>query len=385
MQTQKHLFQLPDDVHYINCAYMSPMLKASEKSGIKGIQRKRNPALLHPNHFFDEVEEVKQKFGQIINADSSRVAIIPSASYGLMNAVQNVPYTPGKHALTIADEFPSGQFALSRWCDDHQAELKIVTPGDSKNIYAEWNRRILESITENTALVLMSSVHWMDGTLFKLTDIGQRCHEVGATFIVDGSQSVGALPINVNHCSIDVLVCAGYKWLLGPYSIGLAYYGQKFDEGIPIEESWMNRTNAQQFSQLTNYDYTYKSGAQRYSVGEASNFIHMPMLKTGLQQLLDWGIPNIQSYCKILTDPLIKTLRDLNFELEEDHNRAYHLFGLRMPDHIDSSQLMQVIKSKNISLSVRGNSIRVSPHLYNTGTDMHVLIDTLTDFIKNNK
>ena len=382
MECQRHLFQLPEDVHYINCAYMSPLLRNAEERGIEGIRRKRDPSQIQAHDFFDNVEIVKQHFADLIHSDVESIAIIPSASYGLMSAVQNVPFKNGQHALTISDEFPSGQFALHRWCTQHGAELKIISPTTKNNIYVNWNRNILEAINEQTALVLMSSVHWMDGTLFQLEQIGQRCEEVGATFIVDGSQSVGALPIDVRLSHIDALICATYKWLLGPYSIGIGYYGNKFHSGVPIEESWMNRTNAQQFSNLTDYDFEYKKGAQRYSVGEASHFIHMPMLEAGLQQLLTWGPSHIQSYCKSLTHELVGSLREMEIEIEDDHHRAFHLFGIKLPDNINSEKLVQKFRNENLFLSVRGNSIRISPHVYNTEKDIEVLSEILLSSIK---
>jgi selenocysteine lyase/cysteine desulfurase len=382
MQSQRHLFQLPDDVHYINCAYMSPLLKSAEKAAIKGVSLKRDPSVIKPHHFFDGVEIVKEKFAQIIHAEASQIAIIPSASYGLMNAVQNVNCQSGQHAITVVDEFPSGQFALDRWCQENDAELIKIQTDDTQNKCHAWNSKILESINEKTAMVLMSSVHWMDGTLFYLDEIGRRCRAVGATFIVDGSQSVGALPIHVDDCHIDALICAGYKWLLGPYSLGIAYYGEHFNDGRPIEESWMNRNNARNFSNLTDYDPTYRPGAQRYSVGEATNWIHLPMLDAGLQQLLDWGVPSVQSYCKHLTDPLINTLKEMDFQIEDDEHRAFHLFGLRLPLGFNIETFMDKLQKRNIFLSVRGRSIRISPHLYNTSEEIDLLTEAITETIR---
>ena len=74
----------------------------------------------------------------------------------------------------------------------------------------------------------MSSIHWMNGTKFKLKEIGERCKKFGAMFIVDGTQSVGALKMDINEYNIDALVCASYKWLFGPYSMGLAYFSDQF-------------------------------------------------------------------------------------------------------------------------------------------------------------
>jgi len=124
---------------------------------------------------------------------------------------------------------------VAQWCKAHDKRLNTVAAPNSTIQRGEtWNRLILESITENVAAVVMSSIHWTDGTIFDLKAIGQRCHEVNARFVVDGTQSVGAMPIDVDAFRIDALICAGYKWLLGPYAIGLAYYGEVFEHGDQI-------------------------------------------------------------------------------------------------------------------------------------------------------
>ena len=128
----------------------------------------------------------------------------------------------------------------------------------------------------------------MTGLKFDLKSIGQRCRQFGAKFLVDGTQSVGALPLNLQETQIDVLVCASYKWMLGPYGLGLAYYGDDFDQGIPLEESWANRTNAKNFGGLTKYDSNYSGQAGRYNVGESANFISAPVLLAALEQLNVW-------------------------------------------------------------------------------------------------
>jgi hypothetical protein len=106
--------------------------------------------------------------------------------------------------------------------------------------------------------------------------------------VVDGTQSVGALPIDVQKYRIDALVCGGYKWLMGPYSLGVAYLSEYFDDGIPLEESWMNRRGSDDFQRLVAYEPQYRPGAARYDVGEHSNFILLPMLTAALRQILAW-------------------------------------------------------------------------------------------------
>lgn len=380
MSPQKHLFQLPEDGHYLNCAYMSPLLKSVEEAGIAGMQRKRNPAVIRPEDFFEEAETVRAKFGQLVNGDPGQVAIIPSASYGLQSAISNIPPSSGTHAITVSEEFPSDFYALQNWCTKHNKDLVVIPPPESSPEKGKiWNEQLLEAINPDTAAVVISSIHWTNGTLFGLQKIGARCKAVGALFIVDGTQSVGAMPLDVTAFQIDALVCAAYKWLLGPYSIGLAWYSPFFSDGVPIEESWLNRTNAENFSGLTNYVDDYKPGAARYQVGEYSNFILLPMLHAALDQIATWGVDNIQQYCRQLTAPLLDFLIKNGFGVEAERYRADHLFGFSLPDGLDRSNLLVALQQNNIFVSLRGSSIRVSPHVYNTDADIRALIGVLED------
>ena len=378
MKDQKHLFQLPPDIHYLNGAYMSPLLKSVEEVGILALIQKRNPTTISPNDFFIKSEEIKGNFGKLIHCHPQQVAIIPSASYGLTTAVNNLPKNNGNTALVVSDEFPSGYYAIEKWCDEnHKNLVTLKAPESFKARGEQWNQIILDSINEDTAAVLISTIHWTDGTLFDLQAIGAKCKKHQAVFIVDGTQSVGALPIDVVECQIDALVCAGYKWLMGPYSIGLAYYSEIFNHGTPLEETWMNRSNAQNFSGLTSYVNDYSPGAGRYNVGEFSNFTLLPMLNAAIEQILEWDPAYIQSYCEQLSKPLIAFLREYGYWVEEDAYRAKHLFGILLPEHVDKEVLLKKLQENNIFVSVRGKAIRLSLHLYNTQDDIKALMEVL--------
>lgn len=381
MQAKTNHFQLPADIHYLNCAYMSPMPLRVEEAGIRGIMRKRNPVagLGTLDDFFAEIPKAKQLFGGLINAPASHIAIIPSASYGLQTVMSNIAPTQGNEVLVVSEEFGSDYYTAERWCKQFGKRLRIIeAPEKMGNRAAQWNERLLQAISPNTAAVVISSVHWADGTLFDLMAIGAQCEANDAIFIVDGTQSVGALPIDVQACRIDALVCAAYKWLLGPYTIGLAYYSERFHKGIPLEETWMNRTNASIVTNKIFYTDEYKADAGRFDMGETSNFALMPMLVEGLQLLHEWQPASIQQYCDGLTQPLIAFLRENGYWVESDAHRAKHLFGFTPPSHIDIFKLMDVLKQRRIYTSLRGTAVRVSPHVYNTKEN----IDALTDALK---
>jgi selenocysteine lyase/cysteine desulfurase len=231
LSLQRTKFTLPSDSAYLNCAYMSPLLKSVEKAGLEGMKKKRNPLTITGGHFFNETNELRAEFSKLINAkDPNRIAVIPSVSYGMANVVNNLKVVRGENIIVASEQFPSNYYPWQKLCAEKGLELKSISPppGFEKR-GKNWNERILNAIDSKTKLVTLGHVHWADGTLFQLAAIRKRTSEVGALLVIDGTQSVGALPFDVQTIKPDALICAGYKWLMGPYSIGLAYYGEYFD------------------------------------------------------------------------------------------------------------------------------------------------------------
>jgi len=378
LQSQKPLFHLDPDVHYLNNAYRGPQLRSSEEAGIAAIIQQRNPFQLKPTDFFEGVDSVRKLFGQLVNCESSDVAIIPSTSYGFSSILTNLKPKVGGKAVVVQDEFPSGYFSIARWAKENQATIETISPDSTTASKGEsWNSALLEAIDSKTSVVLISSIHWMSGLKFDLEAIGAKCQQMGAVFIVDGTQSVGAMPIDVKVCQIDVLICATYKWLLGPYSLSIAYIGEKFHQGIPLEESWMNRVNARDFGRLSEYATEYNPGASRYTVGEAANFVLMPMLKASLIQLLDWTPAAIQEYASSLNRPLIDFIEHIGGSTESEPYLAQHLFAPLLPKRINTGVLKQELEANQIYVSTRGEYLRVSINVFNEKEDLSKLMHVI--------
>jgi selenocysteine lyase/cysteine desulfurase len=379
LQHQRSQFNLPRDTTFLNCAYLGPLAKKVEATGIEAMKRKRNPANISAADFFDETEILRKEYAKLLNTkDTQRIVVIPSVSYGVANAVNNIPLSKGDEVIVASEEFPSDYYPWVSRCNETGATIKTILPPDTlQRRGAQWNTRILEAINSKTKAVSIGNVHWADGTLFNLIEIRKRTREVGAALIIDGTQSVGALPFDVEQIQPDALICAGYKWLLGPYSIGLAYYGAMFDNGKPIEESWLNRVNAEDFRSLVNYEDRYRPGSLRYEVGEHSNFIYVPMLIESLKMINKWKPSNIQKYAKSISAKSIKQLREAGFWIEDDDSRGQHLFGIRFPQNLDFDKVAAKLKKNKVIVSLRGNSLRVAVNVYNTSADLEKLADIL--------
>ena len=379
--SQKHLFSLPEDSTYLNCAYMSPILKSVEQVGQEAMIKKRTPHQITVEDFFTDGEKLRVAFAKLINAeDPERIVTIASVSYGIATVVNNISLEKGDEIIVADEQFPSNYYAWEKAANQSGAILKTVTPpAELENRSKQWNENILNTITPKTKVVALAHVHWADGTLFNLIAIRKATKDVGALLIIDGTQSVGALPFDVQEIQPDALICAGYKWLMGPYAIGVAYYGEYFDGGNPIEENWINRKESQNFANLVNYASEYQPGALRYGVGEQSNFILVPMMIEAISQLNEWQPQNIQDYCKSISDEAVSSLRTAGFHIEDDAYRGKHLFGIRTPKHLDIESINQKLKTAEIYVSIRGSAIRVAPHLYNSKEDFDGLLDCLID------
>ncbi|MEL7219918.1 MAG: aminotransferase class V-fold PLP-dependent enzyme [Bacteroidota bacterium] len=356
---------------------MSPLLRKVEKAGIAGIKQKRKPFHVTPSDFFKDTDTLRHLFAQLIKAeDARRCVIIPSVSYGMANVANNLQAERGKNIVLAGEQFPSNVYPWKRLEKDGM-ELKFVAAPDTFDQRgSKWNEAILEAITSETKLVAIAHVHWADGTLFDLKAIRKKTREVGALLVIDGTQSVGALPIDVSALQPDALIVAGYKWLMGPYSIGMAYYGEAFDGGRPVEENWINRKESSNFNNLINYQDQYEANALRYEVGEHSNFILVPMLIAALKQILRWEPANIQQYCSDLVSPFLTEIDQMGGIVEVPEWRGSHLIGLRFRE-LDVEKAQKIFKQNKVSVSTRGTAIRVSPHVYNDERDMKKLMRSL--------
>ncbi len=375
--SQKSLFSLPDGLHYLNCASRAPLLNRAQALGVAGLRWQIAPQIVAPDDYARESEELRRAVAGLINASPERIAITPSVSYGIAIAAHNLALRSEQNVVTMEEEFPSDVYAWMESCRRHGAELRSVArPGETARVSSLWNERLLDAIDAQTAVVNVSSVHWTDGVRFDLEAIGQRAREVGALFVVDGTQSIGAADFDFAQVQPDLLVCAGYKWLLGPYQIGFAALGERLMDAEPFEHHWSNRAGSHDTTAIA-YRHEYEKGARRFDVGEHANAITVPMLTEGVRQAKIWGGEAIQDYCANLCRPLVRLLDDARFLIAPASERLAHIVGIRLADASGIPGVMQSLGEHQVRVSRRGQSIRISPHVYNTAADIDALMDGL--------
>lgn len=362
---QKERFALPPEVHYLNCAYMGPLSRRTEAAGVAGVRRKLDPTGIAPESFFGEADRVRGLFARLAGvADPQRVALLPAVSYAMAIVARNTVLRRGQTIVVAHEQFPSNVYAWRRLADETGGEVRTVAPDPAADARAGvWNERLLAAIDASTVLVALPHVHWADGTRFDLEAIGERAREVGAALVVDATQSLGALPLDLARVRPDAVVAAGYKWLLGPYGTALAFFGPRYDQGVPLEENWINRAGSEDFTGLVRYRDEYQPGALRYDVGERSNPILLPMLAAALEELAEWTPQGVQAYCGALIQPLVEEAAGLGYRLEPASGRGDHLFGIRLPRGRDPEPLRRALEARRIAVSMRGDAVRISPNV----------------------
>ncbi len=322
---QRHLFDIPDDVAYLNCAYMSPLMKSALEAGTVGLARKARPWQITSGQFFTGPEEFRTTAGQLLDCSPDCIAVVHSASYGIATAARNLPVNKGQGILVLEEQFPSNYYAWERLAEDSGAFLKIVPwPEDQ-----DWTAAVLNSLTADVAIAALPHVHWTSGGRLDLIRIGDACRKLGAALVLDLTQSLGALPFSVRDVQPDFAVAASYKWLLGPYSIGLLYVAPKWQCGMPLEENWIQRANASDFASLILYTGNYDAGARRFDMGERSNFALLPAAVRAMKQLLEWDIAKISETTGALNRQVAEWAANLGFFALAEPLRAPHYLALR--------------------------------------------------------
>ena len=195
--------------------------------------------------------------------------------------------------------------------------------------------------------------------------------------MIDASQSLGAQSLDLHRVQPDFLVSVGYKWLLGPYGLGYFYAAPQWRlSGATLEQSWLTRAGSQDFSRLVEYTDEYRPGARRFDMGEFPQFVLVPMAIAALRQILEWGVAHIGERLAPITERIAELATNAGYSVLPQTERCTHMIGIRHPMGVPSG-LADALKREKVFVSIRGDSIRIAPHLYNDTSDVERLFKVL--------
>jgi selenocysteine lyase/cysteine desulfurase len=373
IENQRHRFDMPRDIHYINCAYMSPLSDTVHAAQAQGAAIKAQPWTYRPADFFGYAERFRSSAAALMGTQADNIAIIPSVSYALAIAAKNLPLAAGQSVIVLADQFPSNLYVWREKAKEAGAHIITV----QRDPVHGWTPAVLDAIGPDTAIAALPHNHWADGGLLDLQAIGEKCRAVGAALVLDLTQSLGAMPFDIASIQPDFAVSACYKWMMGPYGIGALYVAPKYHDGQSIEYAWVNRAGAEDFSRLTDYRDDFQPGARRFDMGEKSNPPLLLAATAGIDMLLEWGVDSISKTLAIKTNAIAGAARDIGLIADDIGLRAPHFLSLAFPKGVPDG-LTDRLASANVFVSLRGTSLRVTPHVYNDETDAAALIAALS-------
>ena len=368
-------FDIPRDICYLNAAYMTPQPRRVVEAAIEGATRRSQPWHVTPPDFFSDVEALRAAFARQVGCSANNIAIVPSAGYGVSCAANNVSMKAGDVILAMDDEFPSNYYAWRRQADESGAEFYVVSTETGQS----WADALLEAIElrgDDIAIATLEGHHWASAACVDLETVIPALRDVGAKVALDLTQTIGACPTDVGRLAPDFLVAGGYKWQFCPYGVAFLYVDDRYFDGVPIEEAWMGREGAEDFSRLAEFTDNYQPGARRFDMSAKSSFSNIAGALAAQRLLDEWGVGTI---CETLIEKnvrIAKILEGHGFETTSADERAPHFQGARLPA-TDPRELAARLIDNGVYASVRGDHLRVAPHLYTDDEDLarfdHVL------------
>lgn len=347
--SQRHLFEVPADVSYLDAAAWSPLPRVVRAAGEAGILTKSRP-WDHPRTAFPALaERTREAAARLIGAGADDVAIVGSVSHAMATAACNLAPARGGRLLRVADEFPSLRYAFDRLAAAHDLAVEEVPrPPDG-----DWTIALLAAIHKSSdkplAIATLTPLHWTDGSLIDLDRLAPAVHAAGAALVIDATQAVGAVPVEVARWRPDFLAFPTYKWALGPYGVAFLYAAPHRQDGVPIEDNIGNRTSA--------------AGARRYDRGELNDPVALSMAASGLELTAGWGVPSIAARLRDLTGRLAEGVTALGLTVAPPHLRAAHILGVRAPGGLPNG-LMDRLQAARVFASERSGALRLSPHVW---------------------
>jgi len=368
LTSQRALFDIPRDVCFLNAASWSPLPLATQEAGRVGVARKGRPWLIDWAFASAQHERARAAAARLINADAGDIALISSVGYGVATAAKALTVPAGSRVLVLADDHSSPVLEWMARADAQGFTVEAVRrPGNG-----DWTEALADTIARPgaapVALASISSVHWSDGGMVDLALIAGALRARGAALLVDATQSVGVLPLDVRALDPDFVVFPTYKWLLGPYGRAFLYVARRHQDAVPLEQTSFGR-RAVRAEQATYFaDTRYVEGARRFDMGERDHFISLEMASIGMEMVAAWGSAAIVGRLAALTARIADGLREADIAMPATRVRAPHILSLAFPGG-PANALVERLAAANVHVAPRLGRMRISPHVYNDESD----------------
>jgi selenocysteine lyase/cysteine desulfurase len=369
LASHRELFEIPREVAYLNNASYTPLPRPVREAGERGVARKSLPWTMGNGEAEAEAEAhaVRAAAARLIGAQPGDIAIVNSAAYGVATACANLAVAPGERILVIEGEFPSLAQAWARKAEDRDAVLDVVRRPADGDWTAALEARILGPGTRIAVAALTPTV-WTDGAMIDIARLLPGLQTHGAALVVDATQAVGVLPLDVMALAADYVMFPTYKWLLGPYTLAFLYVAARNQRGRPIEEFGAIRKGGS--GPFPGHLTPLVAGAARFDMGQRLNPVSLPMALAGMTLLEQWGRKALMARMRRTTDALADVAEAAGLTPVPRACRSPHVLGLRLPSGMDAAAFVGRLEARGVYVAERGGTVRVGAHVFNDEEDV---------------
>lgn len=358
---------------YLDCAAQGPRLRRVHDAAMAAMEltaRPWNPPPVTPHVLR---EQLRQRLARLFDNEADAVALVPSAAYGLATAARNLPLGPGDEVLVLDGQFPSNLLCWQQRCADVGARLR----GVHRDAGQDWTAAVIAAIEDTPGLrvAALPQVRWDDGATLDLDRICALLQSRGIALVLDLSQSLGVLPVDLARWRPDFIASVGYKWLLGARGLACLWVAPRWrTQGTPIENHWYGRDAGPEWRFALAPVTPFAAGARRFDAGGLDGLVPLSMALAAIDQVLDWQPRNIAKALKTCTDALDDGLAQAGLSDWQSPGHAPHLTALRPPaDRIDA--VFAALKQDRIACTHRYGLLRIAPHLHVAPADMARVVE----------
>lgn len=362
---------------WLNTAHQGALPTAAAHAAREAVDWKLRPYELTAERFTGVPERLREALARLVNARPEEIVLANSASYGLHLLANAYPWAAGDEILVMAGDFPSDILPWLLAERRHGARVRRIQPRD-RVVGAD---ELRAAITPRTRLFCTPWVHSFSGYAVDLDALGAVCREHGVFLVVNGSQAVGARPIDVSRTPVDALISVGFKWLCGPYGTGFGWLR-------PALRERLYRPKAYWLSQLSQADLARddldvrlpdRAGPHDLDIFGTANFNNYVPWTVAVEHLLDLGVERVREHDDRLVARLLAGLDAAGMRVlsPREPERRSTLVFFTHPDRARNAALHETLAAAGVDVALRGGSLRASPHLYNTDADIDRLLDRL--------
>ena len=376
LASQRALFKIPRQICYLNAASYSPLPIRTLEAGRAAVLRKGTPWTLEASFASQQYERARTAAARLINAEPSDVALIPSISYGVATAAKLLTIPRGTRVIVLESDHSSPVLEWHARAEAQGFTVETVRQPDD----GDWTSAVLAAIERSGAapvsLASISSVHWSDGGLIDVDKVSAALRRQGAVFLIDATQGVGVLAMDVKRLDPDFVLFPTYKWVLGPYGRAFLYVAKRHQNGIPLEQTSTARRDVRAENAVYFTDLRYLPDARRFDMGERDYFISMEMASIGMEMLAELGAASVVQRIAMLTEQIAEGVRGFGVSVPDARLRAPHILSLAFKDGLPAG-LIEGLASDGVYVAARLGRMRVSPHVYNDEADADKFVEAL--------